>query len=140
MTVELAEGLTTGLESLVFPVTRPKLFVSHAVCGQQEEGRLKLDCFQICCRVEGGLYGLQLCLFDGFLAFYSSAAREPSSLPLHSGGWSFHRAAPSCDMIVLKSRHGLRFVVRDQPPFVTEARISPPSSVPPHHTYCLAHS
>lgn len=67
--VELEEGLITGFASLAFPVPGPKLPISHALCGQEEEGHLKLGCFQICCRVEGGLYGLQLCLFDGFLAF-----------------------------------------------------------------------
>lgn len=72
-----------------------------------------------------------------FPGFYSSAARESSSLPLHSGGWSFYRAAPSCDMIILKSQHGLCFVVGDWPPFVTEAPISPPWSAPLHRTYCL---
>lgn len=137
--VELEKGLITMSASLVFLVTSPKLSISHVLCGQEEEGCLKLDCFQICCRVEGGLYGLQLCLFDGFLAFYSSATRKPSSLPLHSGGWSFYRVVPSCDMIVLKCRHGLRFVVGDWPPFVPEAPISPPCSVPLHCMYCLLH-
>lgn len=128
--VELEAGLITRFASLVLPVPSLKLSVSHTLCGQEEEGCLKLGCFQICCRVKGGLYGLQLCLFDGFLAFYSSAACEPSSLPLHSGGWIFYRAAPSCDTIILKSRHGLHFVVGDWPLFGTEAPISAPCSLP----------
>lgn len=128
--VELEAGLITRFASLVLPFPSPKLSASHTLCGQEEEGCLKLGCFQICCRVKGGLYGLQLCLFDGFLAFYSSAACEPSSLPLHSGGWIFYRAAPSCDMIILKSRHGLYFVVGDWPLFGTEAPISAPFSLP----------
>lgn len=130
MTVELEAGLITGFASLVLPVPSPRLSTSYTLCGQEGEGCLKLDCFQICCRVKRGLYGLQLCLFDGFLAFYSSAARERSSLPLHSGGWSFYRAAPSCDTIILKSRHGLHFVVGDWLPFGTDVPISAPCCLP----------